>query len=64
MFLSFLVLCWHYKCVDNDRQQNPQSLPFAHPRAKAKMLVVDQELLLCRLHFKDAMFITKFSSAI
>jgi hypothetical protein len=42
----------------------PPSLPFARPRTKAKTLVVDQELLLCRLHFKDAMFIKKFSSAI
>ena len=45
-------------------QQIPPSLPFARPRAKAKTLVVDQELLQCRLHFKGARLITKFSSAI
>lgn len=61
---SFLYLYWRYKCVDKDRQQNPPSLLFARPRAKAKTLVVDQDLLLCRLYFKGARFITKFFSVI
>jgi hypothetical protein len=64
IFSSFLGLCWRYKSIDKDHQKNPPSLPFAHPRAKAKTLVVDQELLQCRLHFKYARFITKFSTAI
>jgi hypothetical protein len=64
IFSFFLELCWWYRCVDDDCQQTPLSLPFACPRAKAKMLVVDQELLQCRLHFKYARFITKFSTTI
>jgi hypothetical protein len=32
-----------------DHQQDPQSLTFALPEQIAKSLVVDQELLLCRL---------------
>jgi hypothetical protein len=64
MFSSFLGLCWWYKSIDNDRQQTPPSLPFARPRAKAKPLVVDQELLLRQLYFKFARFITKFFIAI
>jgi hypothetical protein len=59
MCSSYLELCWWYKCVDNDRQQTPPSLPFVHPWAKAMMLVVDQELLLCQLHFKYARFYNK-----
>ena len=61
---SFSDLCWRYFIVLNDRQQVPPSLPFARPWAKSKDLVVDQELLLCRLHFINARFITKISSAI
>jgi hypothetical protein len=64
IFSSSLGLCWRYKSIDKDRQQTPPSLPFACPRAKAKTLVVDQELLQCWLHFKYARFITKFSTAI
>ena len=52
-------ICWQDKSVDKDRQQTPPSLPFARPRAKAKVLVVDQELLLCRLFFTSAMLIPK-----
>ena len=44
---SFLDHSWQLDFVGMNRQQNPPSLPFARPRAKAKMLVVDQELLLC-----------------
>jgi len=55
---------WRLDFVDKDRQQNPLSLPFACPQAKAKMLVVDQELLLCRLQLKSTMSITRYSSLI
>jgi hypothetical protein len=63
---SFLLFdhSWRLDFIDKNRQQNPPSLPFARPRAKAKTLIVDQELLLCRLHFKSVMPITKFSSLI
>jgi hypothetical protein len=55
MFIpSFLVECWQQIFVDNNRQQTPPSFPFACPRAKAKMLVIDQELLLWQLYFKYA----------
>jgi hypothetical protein len=64
IFFFFLGLYWRYKSVDKDHQQTPPSLPFAHPRAKAKTLVIDQELLQCRLHFNYARFITKFSTAV
>jgi hypothetical protein len=58
---------WVFKVLsdfDHDHQQTPPSLPFARPRAKVKMLVIDQELLLCQLHFKYGRFITKFSTII
>ena len=61
---SFLDHSWRLYFVDKNRQQNPLSLPFAHPQANAMTLVVDQELLLCRLHFKSTMSITQFSSLI
>jgi hypothetical protein len=50
--------------IVKDRQQDPQSLTFAHPEQIAKSLVVDQELLLCRLQFTSAMLVTKYSSLI
>jgi len=53
LVLWFLYLNWRSNLVDKDSQQDPPSLPFARPRAKAKALVVDQELLQCRLYFKN-----------
>ena len=44
---SFLDHSWQLDFVGMNRQQNPPSLPFARPRAKAKTLVVDPELILC-----------------
>jgi len=64
LVLLFLCPIWWLNLVVEDRQQDPPSLPFAHPRAKAKTLVVDQELLQCRLQFTSTMFITKYSSLI
>ena len=58
-FPSLYGLCWRDKSVDKNRQQTPPSLPFARPQAKAKVLVVDQELLQCRLFFTSAMLIPK-----
>ena len=64
MLVLFLCPIWWLNLVVEDRQQDPPSLPFARPRAKAKTLVVDQELLQCRLYFKSTMSITKYSSLI
>ena len=64
LVLLFLCPIWWLNLVVEDRQQDPPSLPFAHPRAKAKTLVVDQELLQCWLYFKSTMSITKYSSLI
>src|SRR5919201_1904204 len=60
----FLILIWRYRFVDKDRQQDPPSLPFARPEQSWAFWVVDQELLLCRLHLKCTRFISKFSTAI
>jgi hypothetical protein len=42
-----LCLNWRSNLIVKDRQQNPTSLTFARPEQIAKLLVVDQELLLC-----------------
>ena len=44
-----LSLNWWLNLVVKDRQQDPPSLTFAHPEQIAKSLVVNQELLLCRI---------------
>jgi hypothetical protein len=65
LFISpVLDLIWRSDMVVKDHQQNPPSLTFPRPKQKAKSLVVDQELLLCRIYFINAVTITKYSSVI
>ena len=65
LFISpVLDINWLSDIVVKDRQQDPPSLTFARPEQTAKSLVVDQELLQCRLQFKSTMSITKYSSLI
>ena len=44
-----LYLIWRSGLIIKGHQQDPPSLTFARPEQIAKLLVVNQELLLCQI---------------